>query len=302
MSAQTQTVDERLGALRARKIEYVGDDEFRGATLKQIEDATRQDGLEICPDIKPQAGVPAYLGELYAFPRLTPSGERAYFRQMNFLKYRAAVLRAGLFKSAAREFTTRAIDRIESLLEQADQVRNRIAERNLRLVVSIARRFATGQAHFDELVSEGNEVLFRAIACFDVSRGFRFSTYATHAIQRHFYRVFRQGKRRRAVEMVGSDESLLELPSPDRNAQIGRGAEQAMALELLDHMDEALDEREQYILRERFGCGPSGSPRTLQSLSNDLGICKERVRQLHHKALKKLRRLAAEAGLEPVLA
>ena len=63
---------------------------------------------------------------------------------------------------------------------------------------------------------------------------------------------------------------------------------------ILSQMERHLDEREQHIVRERFGLGPSGMARTLRALAADLGISKERVRQLQIKAMAKLREIAAE--------
>lgn len=286
---EPQHRQETMRLLR-QEIAFIHNVEFERMDVESVEQATRSTPLYRDPPATPQAiptGLPAYLANLYTIPLLSAVGEQALFRKMNFLKYRANVLRSSL---DPQEPHCQMTDEIQRLMDGAERVRNHIVECNLRLVVSIARRFADGRFSFEELVSEGNVILMKAIEKFDYSRGYRFSTYATHSVQRHFYRHFRNARRRKLREIAISDQHLGELaeettkqsdPLELSNAQLG---------EILSQIDEQLDEREQYILQERFGIGPSGSARTLQSLSQELQVSKERVRQLHHKAIAKLRK------------
>lgn len=72
------------------------------------------------------------------------------------------------------------------MLEQSEQIRGQLVRSNLRLVASIARKFSTSVQDVEEFSSDGSMILLGAIDRFDYSRRFRFSTYATHSIQRHF--------------------------------------------------------------------------------------------------------------------
>ena len=81
------------------------------------------------------------------------------------------------------------MDRIENLYEESVATKNQIISANLRLVVSIAKRYVGPAEDFFELVSDGNLSLIRAVEKFDVSRGNRFSTYATWAIMKNFART-----------------------------------------------------------------------------------------------------------------
>lgn len=83
------------------------------------------------------------------------------------------------------------MDEIDKLLELVEQIRSQLVNSNMRLVGSIARKFSSQNCDVDDLSSDGCMILLAAIDRFDYSRGFRFSTYATHSIQRHFYRVWK---------------------------------------------------------------------------------------------------------------
>ncbi len=241
-------------------------------------------------------GVPAYFASLYETPLLTPEQERRAFRRMNFAKFRANALRSNLDPAAVDLDLVREV---EFWLRVANETRDAIVEANLRLVVSIARRFVNGRDGFDDLVSEGNMVLMQAAEKFDYGRGFRFSTYATHAIQRTYYRRVAKSQKQSQRFVTGSGEVLAdtaEEAAPDQapaNARIIRT--------ILDHAEETLDSRELVILSARFGLEKSNGPETLQVLADRLGVCKERVRQLQIRAVDKLRELADGLGLSPEL-
>ena len=273
-----------------QEIAYIYDAEFENVDIRAIDAAVSTARMYREPaGSRKQApkDVPAYLASRYTIPLLTAAGERLLFQKMNFLKHLANRHRVAL---DSRHPNAEVVAEIRSFMEEADRVRNHLAECNLRLVVSIARRFAGGVFSFEELVSEGNMILMKAIEKFDYSRGYRFSTYATHSVQRHFYRQFRNARRRRTQEVACSHTHLSELAevsgAPSESDQLS----DAQVNEFLSQMDGELDEREHYILQERFGVGRSGDARTLQSLSKELRVSKERVRQLHHKALAKLRK------------
>lgn len=224
---------------------------------------------------------------LQAMPVLSPEGEQFLFRKLNYLRYLVNVRRAAL---SIDEPQSQALEEIEELLADADAVRNHIAECNLRLIASIARKFATSQTDFDELVSEANMILLKAIDKFDYARGFRFSTYLTHSVQRHFYRLSRTRQRRQARELPSSGEIVNAAPEPEDETTTDELLRSDRSLQaLVSRMDECLDEREQYVMRERFGLGNGRAGRTLRDIAGDVGLSKERVRQIQIVAVQKLR-------------
>lgn len=245
--------------------------------------------------------LPSYLAGLYRVPLLTPYGEQFLFRKLNYLRHWAAVLRDRMNRATTPRCDL--VETIQGMLDEIDRTRSKIIESNLRLVVSISRRFADNKNGFEELVSEGNLILMKAVDRFDYSRGFRFSTYATHAVQRHIFRLFQTRQRRRGREQLTTDEILGELmPHVFEEMPLDP---QGDVRQLIGLWDECLDEREQYIVSARFGIEGRDDSRTLRDLSNELGISKERVRQVQIRAMEKLRELAEthKVGLEhrPVL-
>jgi RNA polymerase primary sigma factor len=113
-------------------------------------------------------GLPPYLVSLYDVPLLSREQERHLFRKMNYLKYRAHLLRAVLDPAHCK---ASVLDEIERLQEEALALKNQIIRANLRLVVSIAKKRVGPTNNFFELVSDGNMSLIRAVEKFDATLG-----------------------------------------------------------------------------------------------------------------------------------
>lgn len=224
---------------------------------------------------------------------LTPAGESELFRLLNYVKFRANSLRSRLNPERPdREI----VEAAERLLDAAELVREVILKANLRLVGSIARRYARNETEFDEFNAEGGVTLLGAIEKFDYARGFRFSTYATHAVQRQMYRLMARRDRRRTRETVVSPEALsgvgVEHCFPNIDGEPAQVLRRLMRI-----WGECLTPREQGIIRERFGLNRERCGRTLLEISRELGLSKERVRQIQLQALRKLREFAAAKGV-----
>ncbi|MBX3443591.1 MAG: sigma-70 family RNA polymerase sigma factor [Planctomyces sp.] len=222
---------------------------------------------------------------------LTAEGEAALFRRMNFLKFQASRLRARLSR---RRPSRAAVERMERLLAEAAEARAIIAEANLRLVAKLARKLGRGDC-FDDFRSEGHAILLYSIDMFDVDRGFRFSTYATHAVQRHLYRQLQRRSRRLQRETSTPADVLADsVPAADVDEGLPE-VDPQLARRMLAMMHEHLEPRELSILRSRFGLG-GGPGQPLRAVAHQLGLSKERVRQLQNRALEKLRVLLAPLG------
>lgn len=243
--------------------------------------------------IKTPEGIPAFYAELYMTPLLSKSEEPTLFRLMNLFKFRANVIRSSM---DIENPSAHAVAEAEELLAMSTQIRERIVRANLRLVVSIARRFANDQYTIDELVSDGNVALLNAVEKFDFSRGFRFSTYATHAIQRDIYRLVRKRRSELSRCTLGISEVLTRTPVDDESplAEVVHQQNVQIVREL---MGKQLNEREQQVVSLRFGLQPGSEPATLQVVADLLQVSKERVRQIELKALEKMRRHASGISL-----
>ena len=209
------------------------------------------------------------------------------FRQYNYLKFLAFQNRAGIKLSRV---SGRMISRIESYLVRAEEIKRRIIEANLRLVVNVARKHTLSGANLLDLVSEGNISLMHAVEKFDYSRGFRFSTFASwaiakdyaHKIPAQFGRLGRSGKASLAnIHREMRTEYAADFAAVERAHQ-----------SLTQVIKNNLNEHEQYVITNRFGLvGPPirKQTKTLAQIGQELNLSKERIRQIELLALQKLR-------------
>ncbi|MCA9004694.1 MAG: sigma-70 family RNA polymerase sigma factor [Planctomycetaceae bacterium] len=225
---------------------------------------------------------------------LSAEEERVLFRRLNYLKFKANQHRSQLDPEWVTE---NELDLIEQLLHQAELVRDEILRRNMRLIVSIVKKCTTTGVSFDELFSDGCLTLLKAIDKFDYARGFRFSTYAYHAISNYAYRKIANRRKERTRYKQLPPERSMEEAGAVKNPLMGTATWDELS-ELLNESIHTLDEREQVIVKSRFALGKHRKILTFQKLADQLGISKERVRQLEQRAVAKLRAVAEGTRLE----
>jgi RNA polymerase primary sigma factor len=279
----------RANRLLAAKLDFVSDPSF--------DDPGAIDGI-LGPSPEPTAdqasrrsrvpeGLPPYLKSLYELPLLSQEQERHLFRKMNFLKYRAHQLREVLEPSHC---TAGQLDEIERLQEDALSVKNQIIAANLRLVVSIAKKHVGPTNNLFELISDGNMSLIRAVEKFDVGRGFKFSTYASWAIMNNFARTIPEERARRDRLVTGHDD-MFEAAPDDRGDIRQQESDHLRNQEIVRGMLGQLNDRERRILIGRYGIG-GADEQTLEQLGREMGVTKERIRQIEARAREKLRQMA----------
>jgi len=240
------------------------------------------------------AGLPPYLASLYEVPLLTREQEGHLFRKMNHLKFKASKLREKLDMGRPR---AGLMDQIERRYKEAVATKNQIIRANLRLVVSIAKRHVGPVENFFDLVSDGNMSLIRAVEKFDFARGNKFSTYASWAIMKNYARTIPDEHRQRDRFRTSHGE-MFTSAEDDRSDQFEQEAAQLRREANVEKILGSLDEREQKIITRRFGLRRGEEPLTLKQVGAELGVTKERIRQIEARALSKLRKAAEEEKIE----
>ncbi|MFM8274488.1 MAG: sigma-70 family RNA polymerase sigma factor [Gemmata sp.] len=241
----------------------------------------------------PPKDVPPHMAHLYEWPLLTKEQEQHMFRKMNFLKHQLHKLQDAIDPAKAR---VQDLMRVDELKQGVRDCRDVLINCNQRLVYAQAKqKLALGES-IDDLVSDGNLSLMRAVEKFDYGRGFKFSTYATWAIMKNFARSIPDAKTHKQRYMTGHDE-MFEAKADVRSdeQEVLALADQARARvnRLLEH----LDARTREVIRMRTGLNGS-EEMTLEQIGQHFGITKERVRQINVRGMKMLREWAAKESAE----
>ena len=292
--------EERARDLLDEPIENMDSPEFHrdDADRRILEDPVARQVLagETERQTTPPKGLPIYLKSLYKTPLLKKEEEQALFRLYNYLKYKASHMRERLRET--RSPKVEDIEEVERFLDEANRIKNRLVQANLRLVVNIAKRHVSPHTNFFELISDGNMSLIRAVDKFDYMRGFKFSTYASWAIMKNFARTVPKAGKRRERFMTGHDE-LLEMTEDLRfEGEEPYREPDVTVRENIERLLGELQPREREIVMRRFGLGDVAGPQTLEEVGKHFGVTKERIRQIETRALRKLRGLMSPETVE----
>jgi RNA polymerase primary sigma factor len=233
--------------------------------------------------------VPAQMLHLYEWPLLTKEQEQHMFRKMNFLKHKLHKFQQGVDPSRVKASELRTI---ENLREDIKAARDVLINCNQRLVYAQAKmRLALGET-IDDLVSDGNISLMRAVEKFDYGRGFKFSTYATWAIMKNFARSIPDAQTHKQRYVTGHEavfDAKEDVRTDEQEVLAAADAAKSRVNHLLDH----LDPRTREVIRMRIGLD-GAAEMTLEQIGQHFGITKERVRQINVRGMKQLREWAAK--------
>jgi RNA polymerase primary sigma factor len=257
-------------------------------------------GAELYGDDAEPIDVPAWTN----FPEVpedapAPQAARAVLRAdqeaMLFLRYNFARFRLARLLAAQRRRPT-AARAVQMILwhSRAAEAHAALVRANMALVLAMAKRTRIPRVDFTELVSEGNMALLRTVDKFDVSRGFKFSTYACRAILKCFNRLATNVNRYRRHFPVEFDPELERSDYDLHRHQVQRDDAVDALREILARNRAALNDVERTVVLERFAIGTGGKGRTLSEIGRLVGITNERVRQIQSTALAKIRAVLDE--------
>lgn len=288
-----------INEMRARRIfelplDCMYNAEFDGKHAEKVILGPMPEVAEPAKKVRIPSGLPQYLAALYEVPLLTREQEQHLFRKFNYLRYVAGKLRDKLDPARAK---SHVMDRIEQLYDEAVKTKNQIVQSNLRLVVSIAKRHVSSTEDFFSLVSDGNMSLFRAVEKFDYARGNKFSTYASWSIMKNYARTIPEEFKHRDRYRTSHDE-MFTAEQDTRSDQYEQESAHHLRKQQIGAILSHLDEREQKIIISRFGLNSDHEPLTLKEVGVEMGVTKERVRQIEARALNKLRIAATQESIE----
>ena len=325
LDVDSDSLDELYNFLVENNIDIVSEDGQDDATGEEITADMSVENLTLSKDVKINDPVRMYLKEIGRINLLTSDEEFEYAKRAE---------------------------------EGDEEAKKMLAESNLRLVVSIAKRYVGRGMLFLDLIQEGNIGLMKAVDKFDPTKGYKFSTYATWWIRQAITRAIADQARTirvpvhmvetinklarvqrqltqelnreptdeeiakklgisvekvREVYKISQDPVSLETPiGEEDDSHLGdfirdertmgpeEYATQEMLKEELKGVLSTLTEREEKVLRLRFGLD-DGQCRTLEEVGQIFGVTRERIRQIEAKALRKLRHPSRSRKLKDFL-
>src|SRR5713101_1147222 len=320
---------------------------------------------------RPQGGeqdlVRLYLDEIGRYPLLTKDDEVRLSRAIEEGRQAIEELSGGKTGEASHTGQTGKTARVAAararelrrVVKDGEEATQTFINANLRLVVSIAKKYQSSDMPLLDLVQEGNLGLMHAVEKFDWRKGFKFSTYATWWVRQAIGRGIDNSSRTIRLPVHAGDQvrrllrirAALEgekgrIPSPEELAdamaldvdqvrELLRHAADPVSLDTpigdegdtelgdvvadlsaaspfdmaaqsllageIDKLLQPLDQREQQILRLRYGLD-RGDPRTLDEVGDVLHLTRERIRQIERQALSKLRHPSTSNGARDLLA
>ena len=182
--------------------------------------------------------------------------------------------------------------------EKATSVKHTLIERNLRLVVYIAKKFDNTGVGTEDLISIGTIGLIKAINTFKTDRNIKLATYASRCIENEILMYLRKISRNRCevsideplnVDWDGNELLLSDILGTEEDV-VGKNIENEVEKKLLRKAITILNAREKRIIELRFGLNGNGEEKTQKEVADYLGISQSYISRLEKKIMKRLRK------------
>ena len=173
-----------------------------------------------------------------------------------------------------------------------------LIERNLRLVVYIARKFENTGINVEDLISIGTIGLIKAINTFNIDKKIKLATYASRCIENEILMYLRRNSKTKSevsideplnVDWEGNELLLSDILGTEGDI-ITKGIEEEVDRELLNNAMEKLSRRERKIVEMRFGILPETEEKTQKEVADILGISQSYISRLEKKIMRRLKK------------
>ncbi len=278
-------------------VDYVGHLSFSSAGIEErlfgedsrIDIARWTYPAQVSEEIPPGSSKPTVLSR---------KDEATLFLRYNYARYRLSKL----VPVQRKKSTAGRAQQMVHWFACALKTRGDLVEANMLLVLAMVKYTKVSNVEFSELVSEGNMALLRSVDKFDVSRGYKLSTYACRSILKSFSRLATKTSRHHRLFPVEFDPELQRSNHNDHRHQMQWEDSVEALREILAKNRAELSKVEQTVIQERFPMCSSATRRPLRELGKSFGLSKERVRQIQKSAMNKIRCTLEEQRFVPVIA
>ncbi len=184
---------------------------------------------------------------------------------------------------------------LKLMAEGHQDSRNMLIEHNLRLVAHVVKKFDNA-GDPEDLISIGTIGLIKAVESYSAGKGTKLATYAARCIENEILMHMRSMKKQKkdvslhdpiGTDKEGNEISLIDILGTDPDT-VGEQVElEIEKRKIYKHLD-VLDEREQEVIKARFGLETGGDERTQREIAKELGISRSYVSRIEKRALMKL--------------
>jgi RNA polymerase sigma factor (sigma-70 family) len=281
-------------------VEQFNEIENRGEILGHLPNIELYDfGIKKINKIKSEKINPEML-PCYKSPLLSFEQEQHLFRKMNYFKYKAKkIIESGdvKYKNIKDKIANYAI-------KKSVEVRNQIAESNFRLATQIMKHknVINESNTTDAMLSDAYYDVLKAVDYFNWTLGLRFSTYATWVVKKNFFRNIKL-KSTNSENVTFIDDGMSEIIEEKGTAEIDKKNHESKQnlinklIQMLVNENIGTDRvRQASVLEKYFGVN-GREKMTLEQISAEYGVTKERVRQLKEKGLEWIREKALELNI-----